>query len=332
MIGRRLLAAALVSLVLGPGFTAAAAQDSFEAARALYAAAAYEDALAMLTRLEAEATGLPRGVRRDLEATRALCLLALDRQAETRAAMEAVVDIDPQFEFDEAAAAPRVRALLAEARARRLPEIIRQRYEEARLVYEAGSYTEAAARFDAVLVLLEDPVLARSDATTLLRDLRMLARDFHALSVKATGTAPAGATPEAAAVARQAGGQPPTPAADRAASPAPSLPAPTTGATGQTPETLQAPLVIPPAPLEQRAPVWSPDLGLEPGRTYQATVEVVIDESGRVTSARILDSITPAYDARLLETVRRWRYRPGTRDGVAVRFTKLVTVTVETRD
>ena len=59
---------------------------------------------------------------------------------------------------------------------------------------------------------------------------------------------------------------------------------------------------------------------------------MVIDESGRVTSARILDSITPAYDARLLETVRRWRYRPGTRDGVAVRFTKLVTVTVETRD
>jgi protein TonB len=90
--------------------------------------------------------------------------------------------------------------------------------------------------------------------------------------------------------------------------------------------------VVAPVALEQQAPAWSPSLGLVRGRTYKATVRVVIDESGKVTSATILESVNRIYDQSLLDAVRRWRYQPGTRDGVPIPFTKLVTVTVEARE
>jgi TonB family protein len=424
----------IVSLVLAAGLGVARVQaegvapESLEEARKLYASAAYDEALGMLERVKAD--NPPHGMvaRRDLEATRALCLLALGREREARQAMEAVVFIDPQFEFDERDAAPRVRALLEETRAKRLPQIIRQRYSEARRAYDSRRYEEATARFDSVLVLLDDPVLRQGDDYETMQDFALLAREFHGLSTKAgvvetaaetTPSAVAGqpggtgggeaaaqpatadsvgtvgrstsgaSTPDAAAAAAGAPTSPSaairaqaTPAGPASVTTAPSSSSGTTGgeATAGTPSSVQQqlpasqaagspmsvaapaaptpsttgsatagsatggsaspgpaatdstfPSIVAPLALEQPVPAWSDDLNLEPGRSYQATVEVVIDEVGRVTSARVLDSINPVYDARLVEAVRRWRYRPGTRADVPVRFTKLVTVTVEAR-
>jgi len=317
-----------------------AAVDSFPAAHALYASAAYEDALAMLDRLKAQAAEGSVGMRRDIQATRALCLIALGHQDEARAAMEAVVDADPQFEFEPLEAGPRVRAMLNETRARRLSDIIRQRYASARLAYEKQQFDEAVARFDAVRVLLDDPVLEQSNTLPMLGDFRILARDFHALSVQAVAAA--------AAATESAVGQTSTAASHSVGTSgqaAGTSQAPAVGAGGQVPSAGEANppppptadgrrsgAIVPPLALEQRVPPWSLELGLQPGRTYQATVEVVIDEGGRVTSALIVDSLNPTYDAQLLAHVRSWRYRPGTRDGVPVRFTKLVTVTVEARE
>jgi TonB family protein len=90
--------------------------------------------------------------------------------------------------------------------------------------------------------------------------------------------------------------------------------------------------IVAPVAIEQQPPAWSPQLGLVRGQTYRATVEVSIDASGKVTSARILQSVNRLYDSLLLDAVRRWRYQPGTRNGVPVPFTKVVSVTVEARD
>ena len=68
----------------------AAAQDSVDAARELYAAAAYEEALAVLNRLHP--ADRPAVEARSIEQYRAFCLLALGRGPEAERAIAAVVD------------------------------------------------------------------------------------------------------------------------------------------------------------------------------------------------------------------------------------------------
>ena len=54
-----------------------------------------------------------------------------------------------------------------------------------------------------------------------------------------------------------------------------------------------------------------------------------LDENGAVESAVIRQSIDPTYDRIAIEASRSWRYKPATRDGVAVKFRKLVQVKIE---
>jgi TonB family protein len=316
--------------------------DTLDEARARYEGASYEEALAMLDRLRASLPASATWVRREVEATRALCLIALGRQADARAAMEALVEVDPLFTFGDSEASPRVRALFEEARARRLPEVVRRRYDAAKEAFDRRDYVEAAARFELVRLLLEFPALADAGADQTLRDLRTLVAGFHELSVKslpptvpvaAGDTLPSGDRPVALT------GQGAVPGPTATAGPGTGAGTPVSGSPAGASQTLptgsagiRRPVVVPPEALDQRPPPWSPSLGLADGRRYHATVEVVIDETGRVVSARIIDSVSRAYDTSLLETVQRWRYRPGTRDGVPVRFTKVVTVTIEARE
>src|SRR5207247_1639951 len=67
----------------------AASQESINAARDLYTAAAYEDALALLDRLRASAHRADDS--RYIEQYRAFCLLALGRTTDAERAIEAVV-------------------------------------------------------------------------------------------------------------------------------------------------------------------------------------------------------------------------------------------------
>ena len=67
----------------------AVAADSLAGARDLYASASYEEALAMLGRLNA--AELPPDEGRAADQYRALCLLALGKTAEASQAIEAVV-------------------------------------------------------------------------------------------------------------------------------------------------------------------------------------------------------------------------------------------------
>ena len=61
--------------------------------------------------------------------------------------------------------------------------------------------------------------------------------------------------------------------------------------------------------------VYSWQLG---GLQGDVIVEVTIDEKGNVTETRVLQSLRDEIDQKVLATVRNWRFRPATVDGVAI--------------
>ena len=69
------------------------AQESLQTAQALYASASYDEALAMLERLQKQP--LPSADAVELQQNRALCLLALGRTADAEEALAAVVKTAP---------------------------------------------------------------------------------------------------------------------------------------------------------------------------------------------------------------------------------------------
>ena len=69
-------------------------------------------------------------------------------------------------------------------------------------------------------------------------------------------------------------------------------------------------------------PVVSPDphvaadeLGSLQG---DVVVEVTIDEKGNIVQKVVVQSLTPAIDSKVLEALENWRFRPATRNGVAI--------------
>jgi TonB family protein len=55
-------------------------------------------------------------------------------------------------------------------------------------------------------------------------------------------------------------------------------------------------------------------------------LEVVIDQRGRVSSARLATPMHPLYDERLLSAARRWEYQPAMKDGKPVPYRKVIEV------
>src|SRR5204862_4705323 len=131
---RRSLAMPLLAMAILATGRAAGAQESLMAARDLYTAAAYEDALALLNRLRASAHRADDS--RYIEQYRAFCLLALGRTTDAERAIEAVVTAAPQYRPSESDASPRVRLAFRDVRRRMLPDIIQQRYAEAKGAYD----------------------------------------------------------------------------------------------------------------------------------------------------------------------------------------------------
>src|SRR4051794_25227943 len=130
-------------------------QESLNAARDLYTAAAYEDALALLDRLKASAHRADDS--RYIEQYRAFCLLALGRSNDAEHAIEAVVATAPLYRPTESDASPRVRLAFRDVRRRMLPGIIQQRYAEAKTAYDHKQTGLARNLFRQLLELLNDP-------------------------------------------------------------------------------------------------------------------------------------------------------------------------------
>ena len=288
----KLFVCALLAALLLP--VAARAQHSLAAARDLYAAAAYDEALGVLEMLPSNAAV---DERETAGLYRALCFFALGRTADATRAIEPIVQANPLYRPSAEDVPPRVRSALTDTRRRLLPAMIQQKYTEGKAAYDRKEYEAAVVMFTRVLDELADPDMTAAAAQSPLSDLRTLASGFLALSEKA-------ATP------------PPPPAPE----PAPAAPARRVY-TGTEPGIS----VVPPEVVQQSIPSYG-------GRVVArkvGVVELLIDEQGTVQSAMMRTPIDARYDERMLAAAKEWIYRPATVQGVPVKFLRRVQVVVE---
>jgi TonB family protein len=289
----------VVAAVLVSGLAVRAAEpNTLAAARDLYSAAAYEDALALLERLKASAGQADE--TRLIEQYRAFCLLALGRVDQAERVIEGIVLADPSFQPSANEVSPSVRNAFRDARRRMLPAIIQQKYTNAKAAFDGEAFALAADLFREVLAMIADPVSAANQAS--LSDLRTLATGFLDLSERAaTPALPASASvPLTTAV-------PVTPAAN-------------------APPRIYGPEdtdVVPPITVRQSLPPFPNNLMGQAG-----SLEVLIDENGEVEEATMRASLNSAYDRLALAAAREWRYKPAMKDGIPVKFRKTVQVVV----
>jgi hypothetical protein len=295
----RRIAVALVS-----GFLVASdvvGQDALTRAKDLYASAAYDDALAVLDQLKLDSSS-PDAV--EAGQYRAFCLLALGRSEEGRKAIAGIVEADPLFQPAESQMSPRLVTVFRDVRKQLLPRIVQQSYAEAKVAFERKEMETAAIGFDRVLLLLNDPDLPASSGTT---DLRMLATGFRDLSKVAPAPPPRREAPPPAPTT------PPVAVAKPADAPGPPR---TYGPNDAD--------VTPPVVISQQLPPWRPSKLSATRRDYQGALALVIDERGNVESVTLLTSLQPEYNGILLKAAREWKFRPATKEGLPVRYRKVV--------
>jgi TonB family protein len=273
-------------------------EESFVAARELYASAAYEDALKILDSLPANRTAADI---KAIEQYRALCLMALGRAAEAETAIAAVISRDPTYR-PSADVSPRVRTAFTDVRRKTMPAIVQQWYTQAKAQFDRKEFAAAASLFNQVLGLMADPDLQAAAAQPPLSDLRTLASGFRDLADSALTPPPLPSSPT------------PTGAASLLA-PGPIVPAVYTSANTD---------IVPPTVIRQELPAF-------PGRTLigkHGVLEVVVDENGDVESATMPQTVVPQYDKLALAATKSWHYQPATVNGVPVKYRKSIQITV----
>jgi hypothetical protein len=296
---------ALIVVILVTVTTAPARADSAVAdIRDLYVNAEYERALALAA--TADTSGLPPSARVEIAGYQAACLIALGRTAEAEAMMAVVVRSAPQQSVP-IAASPKMSALFAAVRARILPDLVRERYADAKALLEAKHYQEARAAFHDVQALVT-AAESVADAGP-LADVRLLATEFEAVAKER-----AAAAPTAAAV---------VPAVSAAAPVALRV-------YDRTDTTVVAPVtVLQRISLgEQAARVAAQHRRASP-LPLTADLVVTIDANGQVERAVVAGAVSPALDEDLVASALRWKYRPARRDGSPVRYAKIVRVEIK---
>ncbi|MEP7307046.1 MAG: TonB family protein [Acidobacteriota bacterium] len=321
-----------IGIVLVAAGTAFGAQDPLSAAKDLYASAAYEDALSALSRLDAESS-TPQ-IARQADEYRAFSLYALGRTQEAESIAEAMIRKDPLAPLNAADASPRIEAMFVEVRKRLLPSLIRERFRSARSAVDQKSFKIAEAPLNqARLMIVEAEKLGVQDDG--LSDLNVLVDGFlqlvrSTLEQQASPARPAGAPPVSEAASRSSASpagaagasrsNPPAAGASRAVSPTGA----TSSSTGRV-YSIDDQDVSPPAVIDQRIT----GLPAEVTQMIKATratglVEVIIDETGSVVDATIRQSVNIGFDGAILRAARRWKYRPAMKDGVPVRYVKIL--------
>jgi hypothetical protein len=299
MSGLRLWWAALalgVLIVLAAPLDARG-DDSLATARELYAAASYEDALAMLDRLRTPAD-VP-DIGRTIAQYRAFCLFALGRTAEAEHAIETVVATEPSFQPTDAETSPRVRAAFGQVRGRVLPGIIQQKYGLAKAAFDRKEFAAAADGFKVVAEMLDDRDVRVAAQSPPLSDLRALAAGFRELSVTAAAPPPP---------------PPPPPPVTKAEPAAPASP--------RAPRVYSAddPDVVPPLVVRQTLP----NFRYKPTAVGQLKVAVEIDQAGGVEGVTMIALLDPEFDRLLQDAAWKWQYKPATREGVPVKYRKII--------
>jgi TonB family protein len=296
--------------------TFAAASDELARAKDLYRSASYDEALVALDQIARETSGAALIVTNEL---RLFCLIALDRKAEARVAIESMVNNDPFYKLSADQASPRVRTMFKDIRQSLLPGIVQREYAAAKTAFD-NQDPQASGQFDRVLNLLDDPLLAPTPAVT---DLRTVASGFRDLAkARAPKPAPPAApSPQVQAppvLANAPASNTPTAANERAA--APTRSGPVVYRDGDAD-------VVPPVALKQTLPQWVVPPGTRAGAWQpDGVLEITIDESGNVINAILRKAFNASYDALLLKAAKDWKYEPARKAGVPVRFARNVAI------
>ena len=176
----------------------AVAQDSLQQVKDLYANAAYEDALGVLSRLPSS------GQRLEIERYRVFCLIALDRTPEAEKAIAGILSEDPLYVLDEAS--PRVMELFKNVKRQATPRLAKALYAEGKAAMEKDKEL-AVRKFEQMLQLTDDPAVRDE---TLISELRLLAGGFLDLA-RTPAAAPATAEKTVSAPPSPAAATPPSP-------------------------------------------------------------------------------------------------------------------------
>jgi tetratricopeptide (TPR) repeat protein len=288
---------ALVLLVVGIAAVVhtSASDDTLAQAKGLYASAAYDEALAVLDRLQ-NASRLEDPT--SIAEYRVFCLLALERRDEARKNIDRLLHDNPLYHPSADQASPRIQSVFREVRREALPKIVMERYAAAKAAFERKDPT-ASQQFDNVLSLLSDPDLQGASA---LADLREVASAFRDLT---NALAASGSAAQDAKLTLQ--------------------PAVAHAQVEDIIYTSADPDVTPPVPQSQRLPPWRP-VSREATQEFRGALRLLIDQSGAVVSATMPTSTRPAYDAMLLRAARDWKFQPALKQGTPVRYLKLIEI------
>jgi TonB family protein len=274
----------------------ASAQEPLTKAKALYDAAAYEEALTLLASVQVP----------EAQQYKALCMLALGRSQDATGAVELLVSTSPTFEPSPEEVPPRFVTLVVEAKKKLLPSIARRTFSEGRDQFRSGDREAALKKFDLVMTLTSNPIFT---GTSEAEDLRTLASGF--IELARASAPPARPEPKAAES---------TSTSTPASTPAPELakvaaaPVP----TGPAPEVVQPVAIrqgIPPIPS-----------GMSGLGSPTASVKVLIGVDGKVIGASMQQPSHPVYDREVLKAARDWLYEPATLNGRPVPSEKVVTI------
>jgi len=284
-------------------------QDALVQAKALYTAAAYDEALALLSQLDGDS------VSGSIEAKqyRAFCLLALGRSDDARIVIQQIVETNPAYQPSETQVSPRLLDAFRDVRRKVLPSIVRQSYAEAKRAFERKDFDSAQRGFTGVVALLDDGDVKGAGE---LQDLRILSNGFLELIDTLPKATPA-----------------PTTAADPV-SPAPAsmppvVPPPAAAETSTIFDVGNVD-VTPPVAISQTVPPWHPVRRDTPAS--DGTMILVVDEHGDVTSISMQGITDPMYASQLRRAAGRWKYQPATRNGVPVKYRRLVAIHLNPAD
>ena len=296
-VARKCLVAAL-SVTMSVTSVRAASGQGLNAARELYAAAAYDDALNALNALSTTGDAVTDSATVALY--RALCLYALGRNGEGDRAVEALVAQNPLYRPPMDELSPRMRTTVSDTRRRMLPGLLQQKYADAKGAYERNQYSDAVAGFTQVIDGVKDPDIAAAASQSPLADLATLATGFRDLAVKALTPAPA---------------------------PVEAVPPPPAVVTKAAPPRIYSAedaSVTPPVVVRQTIPTFTRPVS----QRKTAVVELLVNEKGAVESASMLSPLDPYYDKAVVAAAKSWQYEPARADGKPVTYQKRVQITL----
>jgi tetratricopeptide (TPR) repeat protein len=311
----------LIGWLVAATVRAASAQDQLDAAKDLYASAAYEEALLALSRVNESAAGAPARIR-EADEYRAFCLYAMGRTAEAESVAESLIERDPLVGLSAADTSPRVEAMFTAVRRRVLPKLIRDQYGTVRADIDKKQYGAAEPRLAELQRLLTAAEgIGASDEG--LADLKLLVEGFLAL---ARANVERAAASPAMPSAGSATGVPPNATMSESEAPAPVA----TNRAG-TPRlySFEDADVTPPVATFQRAPPVPTQLrALLKLRATPAILLLTIDHTGVVQKAEVRGSIDTSYDDLLVREARAWRYVPAMKQGNPVWYVKPVVIEI----